>query len=279
MTGRENPAATVRLVVSDVDGTLIGKDKALTPAVLAAAKALHEAGIALCLVSSRAVEGMTQYLRGLGLETPSAALNGGLIVAPDGTILSSLVLPPDATSAAFDVLHVHGVDTWLFRGHEWLVLDRAAPYVIHEEHSVRVAAKEVPDFRPYFEGVGKITGASADYPLIVRLESELGALLQGVASVHRSSDYYLDITQKDANKGYAAKALAARLGVDLSEVACIGDMSNDVPMLREAGLAIAMGQSKEDVRQHAHFVTAPNDDDGWAKAMRDFVLPRAPGRE
>lgn len=270
------PCKTVRLVVSDIDGTLIGPDKRLTVATLSAARDLARAGIALCLVSSRSPEGMTRYRRELDLTTLSAGMNGAMIVAADGAILESLELSRDAVSTAFDTLIGEGVDTWLFRGHDWLVRDRQTHYVHHEEEAVGITAEQVDDLGPYFSGVGKIMGASADAALLERLEGTLGERLEQDASVHCSSSYYLDITHKDANKGYAARHLAARYGLDMAEVACIGDMTNDIAMLSVAGLAIAMGQSSERVKRNAHVVAASNAEDGWARAMQQFVLPRAP---
>ena len=270
-------ASKIRLVVSDIDGTLIGPDKSLAPSTLAAAQDLAKAGIALCLVSSRSAEGILRYHCELALKTPFGALNGGLIVSPDDEILSHLVLPESCVVSACDTLSVHKVDTWLFRDHDWLIRDPGAYYVAHERKSVGIEPVVVPDFRPYMAGVGKIMAASSNFALLQRMEIEIGAMLKGQASVHRSSDYYLDITHKDANKGFAARALADRLGIPMSEVACIGDMSNDVPMLSIAGLGIAMGNASEEVSAHAHVTTGRNDADGWAQAMRDYVLPRAPG--
>ena len=94
--------------------------------------------------------------------------------------------------------------------------------------------------------------------------------------MHRSSDYYLDITHPEATKGHATRLLAEKMGVPLGEVACIGDMKNDIPMLSIAGLAIAMGNAREEVSAHAHYRTRGHDEDGWAEAMKKFVLPLAP---
>lgn len=270
-------ASRIRLVVSDIDGTLIGPDKAIAKSTLEAAHALRKHGIALCLVSSRSAEGILRYHRELDLDTPFGALNGGMIVSPDDEILSHLVLPESCTISACDTLSVHHVDTWLFRDHDWLIRDPGAYYVEHERRAVGIEPVVVPDLRPYMSGVGKIMAASSNYALLQRMEVEIGAMLQGQASVHRSSDYYLDITHKDANKGFAAKALAERMGIPMSEVACIGDMSNDMPMLSIAGLGIAMGNASAEVSAHAHVTTERNDADGWAHAMQHYVLPRAPG--
>ncbi|GBQ15510.1 Cof-type HAD-IIB family hydrolase [Swaminathania salitolerans] len=266
----------IRLVVSDIDGTLLGPDKTLSAGTIEAARLLKASGIALCLVSSRSARGMIRYHRELGLETPFGALNGGAIVSADDEILSHLVLPEPCVASACDVLSVHAIDTWLFRDHDWLVRDPGTPYVAHESKVVGLAPTVVPDFSACLGGVGKIMAASSNAALLARMEIEIGAMLRGEASVHRSSEYYLDITHRDANKGFAARELAARLGVSMEEVACIGDMSNDVPMLDCAGLGIAMGNASAEVRAHAHVTTGRNDAEGWAEAMHRYVLPRAP---
>ncbi|GBQ29083.1 Cof-type HAD-IIB family hydrolase [Gluconacetobacter sacchari] len=274
-TDRPGPSGRVRLVVSDIDGTLVTPDKHLTPATLDAARALRAAGIALCLVSSRAPRGMEMFLGPLENDTPYAGLNGGLVTRADGTILSRRSLAPDTTREAVTALREDEVSAWLFIGRDWLLTDPHGPYVARERQTVQTDPVVVPDFSGHYHDVGKIMGASNDYPLLARVEARLGTLLAGRASVHRSSDYYLDITHPQANKGYAAMELARLMGVDIAEVACIGDMNNDVPMLDEAGVAIAMGNAPEVVKAHAHFVTAANTEDGWARAMHDHVLPRA----
>ncbi|MBB2201470.1 Cof-type HAD-IIB family hydrolase [Gluconacetobacter tumulisoli] len=272
---RAAPSSRIRLVVSDIDGTLVTPDKHLTPAVLAAARSLRAAGVRLCLVSSRAPRGMEMFLGPLGIDTPRAGLNGGLIAMPDGAIVSRLSLDPEAARQAVEVLQAHHIDPWLFIGHDWLVTDAAGPYVARERQVVQTDPVVVPDFDAHYHNVGKIMGASPDHALLARMETEIGALLAGRASVHRSSDYYLDITHSRANKGYAALELARLMKVDIGEVACIGDMYNDVPMLDEAGVAIAMGNAPDGVKAHAHFVTDSNGQDGWAHAMERYILPRA----
>ena len=104
-----------------------------------------------------------------------------------------------------------------------------------------------------------------------------GTMLGRQVNAHRSSPWYLDVTHPQANKGHAAGRLAAMLGIDPSEVACIGDMHNDIAMLSTAALGIAMGNAPEPVAEAAHFVTDTNERDGWAQAVEELILPRAPG--
>nr|WP_298797690.1 HAD family hydrolase [uncultured Acetobacter sp.] len=269
------PASRIRLVVSDMDGTLLTPEKQVTHRTLAAVQALKDAGIPLCLVSSRPPGGIEMYFDVLGLHTPYGALNGGTIFNADRTVRSQLALDPDAVQETLDMLKVHHLDAWLFRGHEWLVDNETGAYVEPERKAVRIDPQIVSSFAGSTTGIGKITGSSADYDAVARQEAEIGMLLEGRASVARSSQWFLDITPLDANKGNALRHLADFYGIDPSEVACIGDMDNDVSMFKVAGLAIAMGQASDGVAAQAHFVTASNTEEGWSKAIQSLVLPRA----
>jgi hydroxymethylpyrimidine pyrophosphatase-like HAD family hydrolase len=92
-----------------------------------------------------------------------------------------------------------------------------------------------------------------------------------------SQPYYLDVTHPDANKGFVVRYLADKYALAPEEICTIGDMPNDETMFRVSGLAIAMGNAEPEVKEVAHQVTDSNEDEGFAKAVERFVLPRAPG--
>jgi len=123
--------------------------------------------------------------------------------------------------------------------------------------------------------VHKVMGTSTAFDLIGRMEREVRGLVGSAAAVHRSQDYYLDVTHPDATKGTASVALAELLGVPMEQVACLGDMPNDLPMFAACGFAIAMGNAPEPVRAAAQGLTADNDSDGWAMAIDHYILPYA----
>ena len=102
------PASRIKLVVSDMDGTLLTPEKQVTHHSIAAIKALKEAGVPVCLVSSRPPNGMEMYFEVLGIDTPYGALNGGTIFNADRSIRSQLSLDPEAVQEALDMLKVHG---------------------------------------------------------------------------------------------------------------------------------------------------------------------------
>jgi Cof subfamily protein (haloacid dehalogenase superfamily) len=121
--------------------------------------------------------------------------------------------------------------------------------------------------------VDKIVAVSDDHDMLADLEATVERAVGDQATVGRSQLYYLDITAPGANKGHGVIALAQAFGVDPSQVAVIGDQRNDMPMFREAGLSIAMGQGPQEVREAATHVTASNDEDGVAQAIDTILLP------
>ena len=267
----------IRLLVSDIDGTLVTKDKALTPAVRAAAARLGERGVKLVLVSSRPPHGVELFASALGLDTPRAGFNGGVFTSPDGTVLRARLLDAGTAREALSYLQSRQIAPWLFTADAWLLTDPDGDYVGWEQKTVKMEPRVVADFAAVMDRAGKITAASKDFVKLADCETALHAQLGDRASVHRSQDYYLDITHPEANKGEAVREAARLLGVDLSQTACIGDMANDLPMFDVAAFTIAMGQAPADMRARADYVTASNAESGWAQAVEQFILPRATG--
>ena len=267
-------SAPVRLVVSDVDGTLVQTDKSLAASTIAAAQRLQQAGVPLAIVSARPPRGMQWLQDALHLTGPLAGFNGGSLVAPDGTVLEQRLVPPAAARTALDLFRARGISAWLFTATEWLVLDPNGPHVDHERHTVRFSERVVDSFDPYLDQVGKLVGCTDDAPLLASVETELQGLLGDTAAARRSQTYYLDVTHQEANKGNAIRLLADVQGITVDEVAVLGDMMNDVPMFKVAGFSVAMGNASAEVRSYASAVTEANDRDGWAQAVDRFILPR-----
>ena len=263
----------IRLLVSDIDGTLVTKDKELTPRVRAAAESLVKRDVKLVLVSSRPPQGVAIFADALQLQTPRAAFNGGVFTTQAGAVLRAELMDQDAAREALDYLQSQGIAPWLFTTDEWLLTDPDGDYVSWEQRTVRMEHRAVKDLAEYADRAGKIMAASKDFAKLRACEEELQRRLHGRAAVHRSQDYYLDITHPRANKGEAVREAARLLGVDLAETACIGDMHNDLPMFDVATYKIAMGNAPADMQARADYVSASNQDSGWAQAVEDFILP------
>jgi Cof subfamily protein (haloacid dehalogenase superfamily) len=273
-TPRNDPASRVRLVVSDVDGTLVTHDKRLTQGTIDAVKRLREAGVAFVAVSSRPPRGMTMLVEPLKLEL-FAGFNGGMIVRPDLTPVEQHLVPPGAARKAAATIAERGIDLWVFADNDWLVTNPGGHYVPLERQTVQFEPTVVEQFGDHLDRAGKLVASSDDFDRLARTEAELQELLGSTASAKRSQLYYIDVTNPVADKGYAARSIARHFGVPIEEVAVLGDMANDLPMFAVAGLAIAMGNALPPVQEQAHFVTASNEEDGVAKAIETIILPRA----
>ena len=266
---------SIRLVVSDVDGTIVRTDKSLAPSTMEAARRLQAAGVPLAIVSARPPRGMRWIQEALDLKGPLAGFNGGALVGPDERLIEQRLVPEPAARTALALYKARGISAWLFTSDEWLVLDPNGPHVDHERHTVRFDERVVDSFEPYLDKAGKVVGVTDDAPLLEAAESELQHILGDTANATRSQTYYLDVTHREANKGNAIRLLAAAQGISVAEVAVLGDMMNDVPMFEVAGFSVAMGNATDEVKALASAVTSGNDRDGWAEAVDELILPLA----
>lgn len=265
----------IQLVLSDMDGTLLMPDHSLSPAVIEAVAQLRAAGVKFTLASSRPPRAMRQQIEALGIDLPTAAFNGGVLINADGSELQSHWVDRDAVDICLALFAEHALDVWVFADDQWLARNRQAEYFPKELHALGYEPLIVEDFTPYLDRVHKMVATSGNFQLLVDLEQQLQAPLHGKAIAARSQRYYLDITAVLANKGEALATLAERLGIELANTAVLGDGGNDVAMFKRAGFSVAMGQGEQVVREQADAVTASNAEDGVAQAIHQLILPRA----
>jgi Cof subfamily protein (haloacid dehalogenase superfamily) len=262
----------VDLLIADVDGTLVTHTKALTARTCAAVRALSDEGIAFAITSGRPPRGMAMLVEPLGLRTPVAAFNGGMLVEPDlVTVLERRAVPKAAGLETIELLLDRGLDVWVYRDADWFLRRADAPHVARERSTVRFDPTVVDDVRSVVDGAVKIVGVSDDVERVARAEEALRKRFMGHVSAARSQPYYLDVTHPDANKGTVVRDLSKRLQVPADRIATIGDMPNDVLMFSLSGASIAMGNASSDVQRTARYVTSSNDDEGFANAVDRFV--------
>ena len=275
MVGPAGGGPKISLVLADVDGTLVTAEKVLTPRARAAVQALHTAGIAFAITSGRPPRGMAMLIEPLALQTPIAGFNGGMFVKPDMTIIEEHVLAADVAKLAMEVILRNELDVWVYSGKDWFVRNRDAPHVAREQWTVKFAPTIVDNFERCARQRGEDRRHQRRLDLVARCEKDAQEAFGANASAARSQPYYLDVTHPDANKGTVVTTLSKRLSVPTGEIATIGDMPNDVLMFRKSGLSIAMGNASPEVQAQADLVTDSYDDEGFAKAMERFILPRA----
>jgi len=266
-------AHDIGLLLSDIDGTLVTDDRVLTPAAVAAVKSLDEAGIRFALTSARPPYGMRMLIAPLDVRLPLSGFNGGLIVDTDFTVLESHPIDPHVAEEAVRLIRTDGLDLWVYTDNEWIVTATDGPHVAPE---IRIL-----DMQPVARAVTaadlarayKIVGVSDDHAKVAATHQRIIAQLRDAVSATSSEPHFIDMTHPKANKGAVVHALAGRLALDPARIATIGDMPNDVLMFVQSGFSIAMGNASPEVQGKASVVTTSNEQDGFADAVRRFILP------
>lgn len=262
----------IRLMLADVDGTLVTPKKILTPKAIAAVKALRAAGIRFTVTSGRPPRGMAMLIEPLQLDMPIAAFNGGAIVTPEMRVIEQHVVPENLVASIVELMRSFKLDVWIYQGTDWFVSNHDAPHVARETATVQFQPKVAHDLSHLTQDVLKIVGVSDDHRAVTEAAAKAHDRFGDHVAASASQPYYLDVTHPNANKGSVAKYLAERYRLSPGEIATIGDMPNDVLMFAHSGLSIAMGNADPQVKRAARRITAANDDEGFAQAVQRFVL-------
>ena len=263
----------VRMLIADVDGTLVTQEKMLTKRAADAVLRLHDAGIEFSVTSGRPPRGLAMLIDPLKLTQPLAAFNGGVLIKPDlTTVVDQKFLPAGVPEKVIEAIENHGLDVWVYTDTGWFVRDPNAAHVAREQWTVKFPPSVVKTFAGLLGRVAKIVGVSDDYDRVAKCEKDIQQAGGTHISAARSQPYYLDVTHPQANKGGVVLAMSKLLNIPADEIATIGDMPNDVLMFEKSGLSIAMGNASSEVQASATYVTSTNEEEGFANAIEKFVL-------
>ncbi|MGI8737339.1 MAG: hypothetical protein DLM53_07270 [Candidatus Eremiobacter antarcticus] len=272
---------TCRLVAIDLDGTLIDESLVIDEADAAAVRGARNAGCVVCLASGRLYAASRPFAQALSLTGPIIVLQGSAVYdIASGARLLCTVLAQDVALAAYDDLKARGFHLQLYFG-DRLYLDEINEAARFYLDLSRVDPIMVPDLRPLLvdqlpEDPGPMKVLAIGEPVAVSAAiPELADLLGSSASVFKSLPVYLEVTNPDANKGFALAWVAKMLSIPLAETAAIGDSDNDVPMLRVAGRSFAVGNATAAAKQAAHALVPPHGSGGVAAALGELLATQA----
>jgi Cof subfamily protein (haloacid dehalogenase superfamily) len=268
---------SIRLMLADVDGTLVTQDKVLTDRAVEAVRKLKTADILFAITSGRPPRGMSMLIDPLDLRTPIAAFNGGVVVDRAMTVLEQQRVPSELVKPISDLMHTFDLSVWIYRGADWYVPDLKGPHVDREAWTVKFEPILMKSLDGLTDDVAKIVGVSDDHDAVAKASAAAHAQFGQHVTAAASQPYYLDVTHPDANKGWVSRYLARTFDISVQQIATIGDMPNDMTMFAESGLSIAMGNASAEVQKAANKVTATNEDEGFAKAVEQFILGEAAG--
>ncbi|MBV5260718.1 HAD family phosphatase [Synechococcus moorigangaii CMS01] len=269
----------IRLLVLDIDGTILGKSLDVSPAVLTAIEAVQRRGIRVAIATGRMFCSAKKYHQLIASDVPLIAYNGAWIQDPLAPKPQRQLSVPGAI--AKDIIEYLATEPWQSKLH------------LHVYHGDQLYVKELNErVFAYQERTGCQAKLMADLQDILQYEltkilavchhEDLPAkLLPAVKSrytqqqIHcvQSTEFYVEFTSPVATKGQALKILTEDiLGLTAQNVMAIGDNYNDLEMIQYAGLGVAMGNAPVAVQAVADHVTSSIEKDGVAAAIAKFLL-------
>jgi len=272
---------TYRLIVSDLDGTLLKSDHTLSDYTKAVIHKVSEQGIDFMLATGRLFGGARQYSKELNLNTPILACNGALIKEAAGKLLYGRPIQDEALAKVFRLLteknyyfHCYGEENFYTKN---LGNSLAGFYAFNAERPeeerfpmIEIDPMELIGKDTIYKVLTNCKGEDARKALY----SELIAI-EGISVTVSWNDTF-DICADQVSKASAIHRYAAEKGIEPSEIICFGDNYNDIEMIRYAGLGIAVGNAVDELKEAADYVTESSDTDGVAKAIEKFVFPFKP---
>ena len=262
---------TYKLAASDMDGTLLTRDKHISKRNAEAARKTAEAGCLFCLCTGRTLIGVKRYIDELGLKSPVIAANGAVVALPDGEVLYEIGMSDDSARA----LYKSGLEldlTMCVWSKEHLYINRVDKYTDHYKEVIGVEAEMIEDFEALVSrGVLKIIWY-ADPSRMPELHGFLEKNCPEDTRWANSTARMIEFNHVRVSKATAMEFIGKRYGIDKSEMLAIGDNFNDLPMLMYAGMSVAMGNAPDEVKAKAAYVTADNENDGVAKALERFII-------
>lgn len=279
----EFPAHQIKMVVIDIDGTLLDQHKQIAPRTLAAVRAARDAGLTVTLATARRYRNTRPIAEKLGIAIPLILCDGALIIDhPQNKVLHTFPLQAEFARQAAEIIAGRNIQPMI-----QLISGNV------EETWIGDPSFDNPSLLPYLEAfpdnVRRINAdvlCSVDLPDPLRvvafaLESEVRALTEDVAvlpcasyMIARGSYACAELTvmRQGCSKAAGVRALADLLDIDLSQVMAIGDSVNDLEMLQCVGWGVAMGQAAPVIKASARAVTASNAEDGVALAIERYAL-------
>lgn len=264
-----------KLIAMDLDGTLNNDQKIITEKTKAALMAAQKRGIRLALASARPSPGLFKERDILRLQDYNGILmsyNGGRIVdAATGKVLFETSMDLAQTKQVLRRLEALPVTPILDDGVQFYVADKNGYKVDYECKNNNMTCAEVGNLADFLSFAPIKILMSVQPEELAEVQKQIADFLPETLTVVQTAAFYLEVIPKVINKGQGIRDICAVLGIDPSEVISFGDAANDIPMLREAGMGVAMGNAAEAVKAAANMVTLSNNEDGIAAALEKLL--------
>ena len=266
---------SIKLVATDLDGTLVADLQTISSRTQAAIKAAVERGVIVTIATGREYEITHQFAKMLGLTGPIICFQGAVIQdAQTGEPIARDILSLADTYRLIDVSRSLNVALALF-ANDAAYTERMTSQGRIFLNNIGTTLVDVGDLKQAMVKQpikGMVIHSPEDGEAIC---AQLQANLDGSLKVFRSLENLIEITGANVSKGHALATLAAHYGLVQSEVMAIGDQDNDVDMIIWAGIGVAMGDASPNAKAAADYIAPPLAEEGAAWAIEHFILEQS----
>ncbi len=263
----------IRIVFTDVDGTLLDAEHRVIPEACATVQGLARLGIPLVLVSARMPEGLTTIQRAMGFSGPLVCYSGAYVLDEQGRKLLSRPIDIDTACEIKRFLdrELPGLTCSAYGYHTWICDDDRDPRIQNEERITTLKA-ETARLRDAFSQVGIHKFLLMGEPAEIEAAEKRVAQAYPQLAVVRSSPILCEIMSGKASKAEGVQVVCRHFGVDPSEAVAFGDGRNDIDMLAAVPESYAMANAPDEVKQAAAHVTRfSNAENGLARTLEELL--------
>ncbi|MBA9079576.1 MULTISPECIES: Cof-type HAD-IIB family hydrolase [Rufibacter] len=275
----------IRAICTDIDGTLLNRDRELSSRTISAVKALDNK-IPFILASSRMPSAMRHLQEELGiLNQPMICFNGGYVLLfEDGStaqpiVLDTVQIPAGICQTIFELSKGTDIHVSLYVNDEWHA-PQQDQWTEREIRNTKVTPtiskleEILASWKSAESGAHKVMCMGSEEP-IAQMAGALEKQFSDQIHVYRSKSTYLEIAPRSISKATALELLLKdRFDIEMTEVMAFGDNYNDIDMLQAVGLGVAVGNARQEVKAAASEVTLPSIEDGVALAIEKYLLSK-----
>ncbi len=265
-----------KLICSDIDGTLLNKDRALEGITIEQIKSVeNNMGIPFVLISARMPQAMRHLQQKLDNKEALVCFNGALILDGNNNELVNQVMPLEAVKSILEQTQTHNIHMSVFHKDEWFV-NKMDYWAKREENNTQITPvladieSEISRLYSVQNGLHKILLMGDAYKMD-QIEQHLREYQQANVAVYRSKDTYIEINVNTVSKKTAIEVLENHYQISKDQIMAFGDNDNDVEMLDYVGHGVAVGNAKPKVMAIANDTTLTNKEHGVALYLKKWT--------
>lgn len=265
-----------KILVLDIDGTLVNSKKEITPLTRKRIIDIQEAGHIVALASGRPYPGMMGYAKEIGLDRfggYALSFNGGRVInCKTGEIVYQNAIPCEYAKRLYSFASEQGLGLVTYQDDKVITGTAIDEYMEYEARLNYMVLRQVQDFTAYvdFDMVKCLMTAPPE--IAAAKEQALKELFEPKLNVFRSEPYFIEITTQGVDKALSLGKLLERLDIPRENSICCGDGFNDLTMVKYAGIGVAMDNAQKIVKDNADYITASCDRDGIVEVIEKFIL-------